>query len=93
MTSSKKQPDPKLTAFPFVRTREMVATCGLSPDRLKFLRTEVLPEKLYWFHPPGSVRVLWNAALVRDWLLHGDSPAHQRAIESFYKSLPSSQAA
>ena len=52
---------------------------------------EVLPEKLYWFHPPGSVRVLWNAALVRDWLLNGDSPAHSKAIESFYKSLPSSQ--
>lgn len=93
MTSSKKHPDSQLTAFPFVPTREMVASSGLSADTLKQLRREVLAEKIYWFHPPGSLRVLWNSRIVLDWLVNGDSPAHQRAIESFYKSLPSSQAA
>jgi hypothetical protein len=93
MTVGKKRPDPKLAAFPFVRTKEMVATSGLSADRLKLLRTTVLAEKIYWFHPPGSIRVLWNVNLVRDWLVNSDSPAHQRAVDSFYKSLPSSNAA
>jgi hypothetical protein len=94
MTDRKKVRDPKLTAFPFVRTKEMVASSGLSPDTLKQLRREVLEEKIYWFHPPGSIRVLWNVRLVRDWLVNGgDSADHKRAIESFYESLPSSDAA
>ena len=93
MTVGKKRPDPKLAAFPFVRTKEMVATSGLSADRLKLLRTTVLKDKIHWFHPPGSVRVLWNASLVRVFLVNGDSPAHRKAIEVFVKSLPSSDAA
>ena len=93
MSARKKRPDPKLAAFPFVRTKEMVATSGLSADRLKQLRTTVLAEKIYWFHPPGSIRILWNAALIRDWLINGNSPAHTKAIENFQNSLPSSQSA
>jgi hypothetical protein len=95
MTDRKKVRDPKVTAFPFVRTKEMVASSGLSPDTLKQLRRDnILKEKIYWFHPPGSVRVLWNIRLVRDWLINGgDSLDHKKAIESFYKSLPSSDAA
>jgi hypothetical protein len=90
MTDRKKVRDSKLTAFPFVRTKVMVASSGLSPDTLKQLRREVLDEKIYWFHPPGSVRVLWNIRLVTDWLVNGDTSAHRRAVESFAKSLASS---
>jgi hypothetical protein len=93
MTDRKKIRDPKLTAFPFVRTKEMVASSGLSADTLKQLRREVLTEKIYWFHPPGSVRVLWNLRIVLDWLVNSDTPAHQKAIEAYTKSLPSSDAA
>lgn len=92
MTDRKKVRDPKLTAFPFVRTKEMVASSGLSSDTLKQLRREVLAEKIYWFHPPGSVRVLWNIRIVLDWLVNADTPAHQKAIEAYTKSLPSSDA-
>jgi hypothetical protein len=94
MTDRKKAKDPKITAFPFVRTKEMVASSGLSADTLKQLRREVLAEKIYWFHPPGSVRVLWNIRLVRSWLvMGGDSLDHKKEIETFYKSLASSDAA
>lgn len=94
MTDRKKVRDPKVTAFPFVRTKAMVASSGLSPDTLKQLRRDnVLKEKIHWFHPPGSVRVLWNIRLVLDFLVNGDSPAHRRAIETYAKSLPSSDAA
>lgn len=87
MAVGKKRPDPKLTAFPFVRTKEMVATSGLSADRLKLLRTTVLAEEIYWFRPPGSIRVLWNAALVRNWLVQGNSPAHEKEVEAYLKAI------
>jgi hypothetical protein len=91
MTVGKKRSDPKLAAFPFVTTREMVATSGLSADRLKLLRITQLSEKIYWFRPPGSIRVLWNVQLVRDWLLQGDTESHKRAVETFSRSLASFQ--
>jgi hypothetical protein len=91
MTVGKKCLDPKLAAWPFVRTKEMVAISGLSADRLKLLRNTQLAEKLYWFRPPGSVRVLWNAQLCRSWLVWGDSPEQSKAIETYRKSFSSSQ--
>ncbi len=91
MTFGKKCLDPKLAAWPFVRTKEMVAISGLSADRLKLLRDTQLAEKLYWFRPAGSVRVLYNVQLVRDWLVRGDSPEHSKSIETYQKSMPSSQ--
>jgi hypothetical protein len=91
MTVGKKRPDPKLAAFPFVRTKEMVATSGLSADSLKQLRTTVLTESIYWFRPPGTTRILWNAVLVRDFLIRGTSQHHSQAVENFLKTLPSTQ--
>jgi hypothetical protein len=91
MTVGKKCLDPKLAAWPFVRTKEMVAISGLSAGRLKLLRTTQLAEKLYWFRPPGSVRILWNAQLLRSWIVEGESPAHRDAISAYQKSLPSGQ--
>ncbi len=91
MTVGKKSLDPKLTNWPFVRTKEMVAISGLSADRLKLLRDTQLAEKLYWFRHPGSVRILWNVQLVRSWIVAADSPAHHDAISAYLKSLPSSQ--
>lgn len=90
MTVGKKCLDPKLAAWPFVRTKEMVAISGLSADRLKLLRDTQLAEKVYWIRPMGN-RILWNVQLVRDWLVQGDSPLHRVAIETYQKSLPSSQ--
>ena len=90
MTVGKKCLDPKLAAWPFVRTKEMVAISGLSADRLKLLRDTQLAEKLYWIRPMGN-RILWNAQLVRDWLVQGASPSHDKAIETYQKSLPSFQ--
>jgi hypothetical protein len=90
MTVGKKSLDPKLTDWPLVRTKEMVAISGLSADRLKLLRDTQLAEKVYWVRPMGS-RILWNAQLVRDWLVQGDSPSHRNAVSTYQKSLPSSQ--
>lgn len=91
MSARKKRPDPESVLRLFVRTKEMREASGLSDDYLKTLRTTVLTEKIYWFRPPGSVRVLWHRRLVLDFLVNGNSPAHIKATENFRKSLASSQ--
>jgi hypothetical protein len=74
--------------------RVMVAASGKSGDALNDLRANnFLPEGIYWFRDPSSGRILWNRNLVLDWIVNGNSPAHQRAIEAFLSSLPSNQAA
>jgi len=48
-----------------------------------------LPSPLYWIQPDR--KVLWNVHLVKDYLLNGDRPDHQRLIEQYLSSLPTSQ--
>jgi hypothetical protein len=46
-----------------------------------------LPSPLYWIQPDR--KVLWNVHLVKDYLLNGDRPDHQRLVEQYLSSLPS----
>jgi hypothetical protein len=46
-----------------------------------------LPSPLYWIKPER--KVLWNLHLVKDYLLNGDRPDHQRLVEQYLSSLPS----
>jgi hypothetical protein len=78
------------TAWPFGRVSELSLSTGLSADYYNKELRPKLREKIYWFRLPGSSRILWNINLVRDWLVNGDCPGHQRAIEAYLKSLPSS---
>lgn len=83
----------KVYPWPTVRRRELVTATGLS---VEYIRTDLktkLQEGLYWFRLPGTVRILWNLNLVRDWLVNGNSPAHARAVEKYIASLPSSDVA
>jgi hypothetical protein len=67
---------------------------GLGTDKLRQLRRDgLLTERIHWVRIPKSTNVLWNVPLIVDWMVNGDSPAHQRAIEHFVASLPSSKAA
>lgn len=70
------------------------ATClqlGISPDYLKKNRQHgELRQGIHFITIPGSSKLLWRIDLIRDWIANGgDSPAHQRAIEKYLKSLPS----
>ena len=89
MTLTKQKPWPKT----FSPLRDTISATGLSFDKLKQLRTDgLLPERIYWVRIPGSTNILWNVPLVIDWLVNGpDSPDHQKAVENFLASLPSSQ--
>jgi hypothetical protein len=45
-----------------------------------------LPSPIYWIQPDR--KILWNLVLLRDWLLHGDRPDHQRLVEQYLQTLP-----
>jgi hypothetical protein len=88
MTHRIKRPPIQWAGVP---TREMCVAAGVSADYLKNLRVRgLLPRGIYWYSLPGSDRIIWVKDLVRDFLVNGDSPAHQRAIERYLASLPSS---
>ncbi len=91
MAPAKKKPWPRT----FSPSRDTTTATGLSFDKLKQLRQDgILPERIYWVRVPESPTVLWNVPLVIDWLVNGpDSPVHQKAVENFLTSLPSSQCA
>jgi hypothetical protein len=91
MTPAKRKPCIKT----FAPLRETTEVTGLSSDKLRQLRQDgILSERIYWVRIPESTKILWNIPLVIDWLVNGsDSPVHQRAIENFLASLPSSQSA
>jgi hypothetical protein len=76
----------------FVPSGEMCLQLGVSADTLKDWRVAgVLNKPLYWTtFPHIPSRVFWNRDLVRDWFVNGKSTAHQRAIERYLASLPSS---
>jgi hypothetical protein len=74
-----------------VPTREMCDQAGISTDYLKSLRIRGLLKKGVHYHSlPNSERIVWVVDLVRDYFVNGDSPAHDRAIERYLESLPSS---
>lgn len=91
MTRAKQTPWPKT----FSPMRDAITATGMSFDKFRQLRRDgLLPERIYWVRIPGSTNILWNVPLVIDWLVNGpDSPDHQRAVENFLASLPSSQSA
>jgi hypothetical protein len=71
-------------------TKEMCFAAGVSADTLKGWRVEgLLPRGIYWYTLPNSTKIIWIRDLVRDWLVNGNSPAHDRAVEKYLKSLPS----
>jgi hypothetical protein len=73
-----------------VTTGTICLQLGISQDYLKnYRQSGQLRQGIHWVNLPGSPRILWRIDLVRDWLANGDSPAHQRAIERYLKSLPS----
>jgi hypothetical protein len=87
MTYKVKRPPVQWAGVP---TREMCLQLGCSADTLKDLRVRgLLPRGIYWYTLPGSDRIIWVKDIVRDFLVNGNSPAHQRAIEKYLKSLPS----
>jgi hypothetical protein len=75
--------------YPFVSTRTL-RSCHFEIG--KFREAELrktLPSPLYWIQPER--KVLWNLTLLKDYLLNGDRPEHQRLVEQYLEALPSQQ--
>lgn len=88
MTTKIERPSIQWAGIP---TGEMCIQLGISPDTLKEWRvTGLLPKGIYWVTLPNSDRIIWIGDLVRDWLVNRNSPAHERALEKYRASLPSS---
>ena len=88
MANRVKRPKPKWVLIP---NGEMCLTIGVSSDTLKSWRVQgLLPKGIYYVTLPNSNRILWVRDLVRSWLVDGNSPAHQKAIEKYLSSLPTS---
>jgi hypothetical protein len=81
-----------LIQWAFIPNGEMCLQLGVSADTLKDWRVAgVLKKGIYWTtFPHIPSRTFWNKDLVRDWWVNGNSPAHQRAVEKYLASLPTS---
>jgi hypothetical protein len=76
--------------FRYVDTRTLRASFQVGKFGEAALRQK-LPSPLYWIQPDR--KILWNFELVRDYLLNGDGPAHQRLVEEYLATLPSNRSA
>jgi hypothetical protein len=80
----------KTFEFRTVRRAPLKNSTGLGDD---YIEKEILgkrPEGIYWFRTPGSTRILYNLDLIKDWLVNGHCPAHEKAVKRYLASLPSS---
>ncbi|NCJ05170.1 hypothetical protein GS597_01275 [Synechococcales cyanobacterium C] len=71
--------------FPYLDTRSLREVFGLGKFGEARLR-EKLPSPIYWIKPDR--KVLWNFVLVRDYLINGSGPAHDRLVERYIATLP-----
>jgi hypothetical protein len=76
--------------FPFVGSSELERMLDIKKNQRAELKRR-LPKPLYWFQFPGGRKIFWNLNLVRDYLLHGDCPNHQRLVEQYLQTLPTAK--
>jgi hypothetical protein len=77
----------------WVGTNALCEAIQATPSYLTVSRkTGIFKRGIHYSTLPGSNRLLWNLDLIVDLIANSDDPdAHQRAIEAFLASLPSSQ--
>ena len=68
---------------------------GVSASTLRrWRKSGEIKEGIHWIYRPGTkARVLYQIELLQDWLVNGNSPSHERAIERYVASLASSKSA
>ena len=81
----------KMVEPQFVRSGQLSLVLGISPSALKRYRKEKVFKSgiHYFFRANTTTNIFWNLPLMRDWLVNGNSESHQRAIETYLKTLPS----
>ncbi len=94
MAKHKTIPRPEIR-WALVPSSEIGQQLGVSRATLKrWRKTGVITEGIHWqFRPGTKARVLWNRELMRDWVVNSGTAAHDRSIEQYIASLPSSKSA
>jgi hypothetical protein len=94
MTTHKPIPRPAIK-WPLVPSGEIGKQLGVSRSTLRRWRVNnAISEGIHWQYQPGTkARILWNLDLMRCWAANCGTPAHQRSIERYIASLPSSKCA
>jgi hypothetical protein len=72
---------------------KLLAKIDISTAHLKQGIMPQLTKGIHYFDMPGGHRFLYNEPLILDFIVNGNSEAHQRACDAFVRSLASSHAA
>ena len=80
--------------FPFIGGAVLEERLDIRSDQRAVLQQQ-LKSPLYWFQVPHGRKICWNWRLIRDYLMNGPGPKHNRLIEEYLASLeaPNTQAA
>jgi hypothetical protein len=88
-----KKPPQKPPEIRLVSRAKILASTGLSPSGLKVGLMPQLTRGIHYLEMPGGKKFLYNEPLILDFLMNGNSEAHQRACDALVRSMPSSNAA
>jgi hypothetical protein len=88
-----KKISPKAPEIRLVSRARICASSGLSPSGLKVGLMPQLTKGVHYIEIPGGKKFLYNEPLILDFIINGNSEAHQRACDALIRTLPSSQAA
>jgi hypothetical protein len=91
---AKRKTRPEL-AWRLVPSGQLLQQLGISYSTLRrWKKTGAIIDGIHYQLLPGSRTMLYNLDLLRDFIAcGGNSIAHQRSIESYFNSLPSTKAA
>jgi hypothetical protein len=76
--------------FIFVGSDKLEQFLDIRKSQREKLRSQ-LPQGIYWFQVPDGRKICWNWLLIRDYLLNGPRPDHDRLVEKFLETLPENQ--
>jgi hypothetical protein len=76
--------------FPFIGSNLLEQQLDIRKTQREELRRQ-LQSPLYWWQFPNGKKIFWNINLVRDYLLNGNTPAHQALVEEYLKTLPTAK--
>lgn len=73
--------------FIFVGSDKLERILDIKKSQRARLRSQ-LPRKTYWFQVPDGRKVCWNWLLIKDYLINGPGPEHEKLVEKYISTLP-----
>jgi hypothetical protein len=87
----------KMISYPWIPFHQLSELTGRSKSTWqRYRRIGIITEGIHWVYAPNTkTKILYNRVLLTDWIACGgnqNDPAHQKAIEAYLQSLPSTAA-